>query len=202
MLNGDFTVKISDDVPFAEKVNCYANEELTYYIYSRGHMMRHICNNSPAKIRAAAEREKLPLLANKVLKQSLKSLKEEEELDKRIKKHKLESVKSLRKFKYVKPRVDASLDVNKLRKILLSHKSSNFATSEHPLLHERSSMLFSNIDRNRDSSAEYLIPKRGSAVRSSLEPISGKPLLSKVESVQQLNTSVDYADYPRPRQHK
>ena len=39
MLKGQFTVNMSAQMPFQEKVTAYANEELTYYLYQKGLMM-------------------------------------------------------------------------------------------------------------------------------------------------------------------
>ena len=65
------------------------------------------------------------------------------------------------------------------------------------MFNERSSVLLSHDN----SSNEFLHPRKA-GVRNSLEPLSGQPLLSKVESVQQLTTSHDYTDYQLPKQKK
>jgi len=41
-LLGKFKVKIADRLPFGEKVNAYANEELTYHLYQKGLMMKQL----------------------------------------------------------------------------------------------------------------------------------------------------------------
>ena len=42
VLSGNFKVNIAPDMPFNEKVTNYSNEELTYYLYQKGIMMRQI----------------------------------------------------------------------------------------------------------------------------------------------------------------
>ena len=38
-LRGNYKIHIADRLPFNEKVNAFANEDLTYYLYNRGLMM-------------------------------------------------------------------------------------------------------------------------------------------------------------------
>jgi hypothetical protein len=44
-LRGKFKVHIAERLPFNEKVNAYANEELSYYLYQKGIMMKQLKKN-------------------------------------------------------------------------------------------------------------------------------------------------------------
>ena len=41
-LRGQFKVQIAQRIPFNEKVNAFANEELSYYLYQKGIMMKQL----------------------------------------------------------------------------------------------------------------------------------------------------------------